>query len=58
MNKASTIVGVVHNAREGSLAGGFGDEAFLPITPTRQHALMYAMLRTRTTTADTAEGVA
>ncbi len=55
MTKASIVVGVVHNAREGSLAGGFGDEAFLPMTTTRQNPVMYAMLRTRTTTAQTAE---
>jgi predicted permease len=54
MTKASIIVGVVHNAREGSLAGGFGDEAYLPMTTTRQHPVMYAMLRTHATTAETA----
>jgi predicted permease len=55
MTKASIVVGVVRNAREGTLAGGFADEAFLPMTPTRQPPVMYAMLRTRTTTAETAE---
>jgi predicted permease len=54
MTRASIVVGVVRNAREGNLAGGFGDEAFLPMTPTRQPPVMYALLRTRTTTAETA----
>jgi len=55
MTKASIVVGVVRNARDGSLAGGFGDEAFLPMTSTRQPPVMYALLRTRITTAETAE---
>jgi predicted permease len=57
MTKASIIVGVVHNAREGSIAGGFGDEVFRPMTPTRQNPVMYAVMRTRTTTAETAEAL-
>jgi ABC-type antimicrobial peptide transport system permease subunit len=57
MTKASIVVGVVRNAREGSLTGGFGDEAYLPMTPTRQHPVMYAILHTRTTPAETAEGL-
>ncbi|MGB6725623.1 MAG: ABC transporter permease [Terracidiphilus sp.] len=57
LTKASIIVGVVQNARDGSLSGGFRDEAFLPMTPTRQPPVMYAVLRTRTTTAETAEGL-
>ena len=54
MTKASIIVGVVHNAREGSIAGGFGDEIYLPMTPTRQHPAMYALLRSHISTAETA----
>ncbi|HTW77903.1 MAG TPA: ABC transporter permease [Terracidiphilus sp.] len=55
--KVSIIVGVVQNAREGSLAGGYGDEIYLPMTPTRQNPVMYVLLRTHTTTAETAEGL-
>jgi predicted permease len=53
--KTSVVVGVVGNAHEGSLTGGFGDEAYLPMTTARQHPVMYAMLRTSATTAETAE---
>ena len=55
--KTSIVVGVVGNAHEGSLTAGFGDEAYLPMTTTRQDPVMYIMLRTRTTTAETAEGL-
>jgi predicted permease len=54
MTKASIVVGVVGNAREGSLATGFGDEAFLPMTLTRQHPVMYAVMRTQLSTAEAA----
>jgi predicted permease len=47
--KASIVVGVVRNAREGSLQDGFSDEVFLPMTPASERPVMYAMLRTRTT---------
>ena len=55
--KASIVVGVVRNARQESLSGGFGDEVYLPMTPTRQHPVMYALLRTHITTAETAEAL-
>jgi predicted permease len=45
--KALMVVGVVDNTHEGSLAEGFGDEVYLPMTPTRQHPTMYILLRTR-----------
>ena len=47
--KASIVVGVVRNAREGGLEEGFKDEVFLPMTPGREQPVMYAMLRTHTT---------
>jgi predicted permease len=56
-SKASIIVGVVRNAREGSLEGGFEDEVYLPMTPTRAQPVMYVLLRTHTTPAKTAEGL-
>jgi len=57
MTKAVIVVGVVRNAHEGSLAGDVGDEVFLPMTATRQQPVMYALLHTHTTTAETAEGL-
>lgn len=55
--KASVIVGVVRNAREGSLEGGFSDEVYLPLTLGREQAAMYVLLRTHTTPAETAAGL-
>ena len=47
-NAAVTVVGVVNNTHEGSLANPFGDEVYLPMTPQRQKPTMYVLLRTRT----------
>ncbi|HEX4006298.1 MAG TPA: ABC transporter permease [Acidobacteriaceae bacterium] len=47
-NAAMTVVGVVNNTHEGNLAGGFGDEVYLPMTPDRERSTMYVLLRTRT----------
>jgi predicted permease len=55
--KASVIVGVVRNAREASLDGGFHDEVYLPMTPGRAAPVMYVLLRSRTTAAETAAGL-
>jgi ABC-type antimicrobial peptide transport system permease subunit len=55
--KASVIVGVVRNARDASLEGGFHDEVYLPMTPGREHAVMYVLLRSHTTPAETAAGL-
>jgi predicted permease len=55
--KASVIVGVVRNAREASLEGGFDDEVYLPMTPAREHPVMYALLRSRMTPAETSAGL-
>jgi predicted permease len=56
-SKASVIVGVVRNARDGSLEGGFDDEVYLPMTPTRAQPVMYVLLRSHTTPAETAAGL-
>ena len=56
-SKASVIVGVVRNAREGSIEGDYGDEVYLPMTPARETPVMYVLLRTRTTPAETAAGL-
>jgi predicted permease len=53
-NAAATVVGIVSNTHEGSLAGGFGDEVYLPMTPGRTQPAMYIMLRTRATTTEAA----
>jgi predicted permease len=49
-NASMTVVGVVNNTREGSLASGFGDEVYLPMTPDHEKPTMYVLLRTRTST--------
>jgi putative ABC transport system permease protein len=56
-SKASVIVGVVRNAREGSLESDYHDEVFLPVTPQRQPAVMYVLLRTHTTPAEAVSGL-
>ena len=55
--KASIVVGVVRNAREGSLEGDFTDEVYLPMTPAREQPVMYVLLRTHTTSSETAAGL-
>ncbi|MGA8530368.1 MAG: ABC transporter permease [Acidobacteriaceae bacterium] len=52
---AKTVVGVVSDTREGSLASAFGDEVYLPMTPDRERPTMYVVLRTRASTQATAE---
>jgi predicted permease len=52
--KASIVVGVVRNAREGSLAEGFRDAVYLPMTPDREQPVMFAMLRIRSTPSEAA----
>jgi predicted permease len=54
---ASVVVGVVSNTHGGSLAGGFGDEVYLPMTTTREQPVMQVLLRTRASTAEAAEGL-
>ncbi|HEY7974945.1 MAG TPA: FtsX-like permease family protein, partial [Ktedonobacterales bacterium] len=55
--KASIVVGVVRNAREGSLEGDYTDEVYLPMTPAREQPVMYILLRSHTTPAETAAGL-
>jgi predicted permease len=49
-----TVVGVVNNTHEGSLASGFGDEVYLPMTADHERPTMYVLLRTRTSTLEAA----
>jgi predicted permease len=55
--KASIVVGVVRNAREGSLEGGYQDEVFLPMTAMQPHPTMYVMLRTHVPPSEAAAGL-
>ena len=54
---ASVVVGVVGNTHGGGLAGGFGDEVYLPITNTRAQPVMYVLLRTRASAPEAAAGL-
>jgi len=47
---AVNVVGVVNNTHEGTLATGFGDEVYLPMTPDHERPTMYVLLRTRAST--------
>lgn len=53
-NAARTVVGVVNNTHEGSLAAGVGDEVYLPMTPQQERPTMYVLLRTRASLAEAA----
>jgi predicted permease len=55
--KASIIVGVVRNAREGNLEEGSHDEVYLPMTPEREQPVMYIMLRTRADANEASAGL-
>jgi predicted permease len=54
---ASVVVGVVGNTHGGGLAGGFGDEVYLPMTNTREQPVMYVLLRTRASAPEAAAGL-
>jgi len=56
-NAALVVVGVVSNTHEGSLAGGFGDEVYLPMTAADEQPVMYILLRTQLTTEQAAQGL-
>jgi len=53
-NAAMTVVGVVNDTHEGSLATGFGDEVYLPMTPSHERPTMYVLLRTRVSAQEAA----
>ncbi len=53
--KAVTVVGVVNNTREDSLASDFGEQVYLPVTPALAQPTMYVLLRTQATTATAAQ---
>ncbi|MGC2638059.1 MAG: ABC transporter permease [Acidobacteriaceae bacterium] len=53
-NAAMTVVGVVNNTHEGSLAAGYSDEVYLPMTPDHERPTMYVVMRTRTSLEEAA----
>jgi predicted permease len=53
-NNAVTVVGIVSNTHEGNLAGNYGDEAYLPMSPHNETPVMYVLLRTRESTQQAA----
>jgi len=57
LDKASIVVGVVRNAHESGLKGGFRDEIYLPMTAARSTATMDVLLRTRATASQAAAGL-
>jgi predicted permease len=52
-----TVVGVVNNTHDGSLAERFGDEAYFPLSPGNEGPVMYVVLRTRSSTLETASEI-
>lgn len=54
ISKAPEVVGVVGNAHEGSLAGTFGDQVYLPMTLVNEKPVLYVLLRTRASTLEAA----
>jgi predicted permease len=56
-SKAATVVGVVSNTHEGSLAADYGDEVYLPMTPVHEQPSMFVLLRTRESAATAAEAL-
>jgi predicted permease len=53
-NLAATVVGVVNNTHEGSLAAGFADEVYLPMTPNHEVPTMYLVMRSRSSLVEAA----
>jgi predicted permease len=54
-NAASVVVGVVSDTHASGLAGGFGDEVYLPMTTVREQPVMSVLLRTRASASEAAE---
>ena len=54
VSTAPIVVGIVSNTHEGSLAGGFDDEVYLPLDPAEEQPTMYVLLRTPSSTQEAA----
>jgi predicted permease len=57
MSAAAVAVGVVGNTHDTGLAGGYGDEVYLPMTTKQEQPVMYILLRTRASTPEAAAGL-
>ena len=56
-NVASVVVGVVSNTHHDSLAGGFDEEVYLPMTRENEQPQMIVILQSRVGTAQAADGL-
>jgi putative ABC transport system permease protein len=54
---ASVVVGVVGNTHDGSLADGYSDEVYLPMTKRHEQPVMYVVMRTRVPLAEAASAL-
>jgi predicted permease len=51
------VVGVVRNARDGSLGDDYSNQVYLPITPSNTQPVLYALMRGSATPAEAAAGL-
>ncbi len=49
-NAAVNVVGIVNNTHEAGLADSFGDEVYLPLTPSHEFPVLYVLMRSQATT--------
>ncbi len=55
--KAVEVVGVVRNTRDGGLGDDYGNQIYLPITPSNAQPVLFALLRGPATLAEAAAGL-
>jgi predicted permease len=55
LSTSPIVVGIVSNTHEGSLAGNFDDEVYLPLSPAQEQPTMYVLLRTLASTQQAAD---
>jgi predicted permease len=55
--RASEIVGVVHNTRDGNLDTDFTDQVYLPLAPTNETPVLFVLMRGSATPAEAAAGL-
>ena len=56
-SKAVEVIGVVRNTRDGSLGDDYTNQIYLPITPGKAQPVLFALLHTHATPAETAAGL-